>query len=94
MRDRVAISKRSGYTNGMKTAISIADAVFREAERFARRSGKSRSQLYTEAVREYLERHAPDAITESMNRAWDVLGSSELSFTAAASGAMLERESW
>ena len=34
----------------MKTAISLPDAVFRAAERQAKRSQKSRSQLHTEAL--------------------------------------------
>ncbi len=78
----------------MKTAISLPDSVFREAERFARRFKKSRSQLYAEAIREYLERHAPDAITESMNRVWETLGPGETAFVFAAAGRILGRESW
>jgi metal-responsive CopG/Arc/MetJ family transcriptional regulator len=38
----------------MKTAISIPDAVFEEAERLARQRGWSRSELYANAVAEYL----------------------------------------
>jgi hypothetical protein len=38
----------------MKTAISIPDAVFEEAERLARLRGWSRSELYANAVAEYL----------------------------------------
>ncbi len=78
----------------MKTAISVPDAVFREAERFARRARKSRSQLYTDAVREYLERHAPDAITEAMNRVWDQVAQGETAFAAAASSRLLGKETW
>jgi metal-responsive CopG/Arc/MetJ family transcriptional regulator len=51
----------------MKTAISLPDAVFRDAERHAKRTRKSRSQLYAEALSEYLARHAPDEVTERMN---------------------------
>jgi predicted transcriptional regulator len=36
----------------MKTAISIPDDVFERAERLAKLVGKSRSQLYCDAVRE------------------------------------------
>ena len=43
----------------MKTAISIPDDVFEEAERLARRMGKSRSRLYQHALAEYVARHAP-----------------------------------
>lgn len=52
----------------MKTAISVPDKIYAEAERLSRRLKKSRSQLYAEAVTEYLARHDPDAITEAMNR--------------------------
>ncbi len=39
----------------MKTAISIPDAVFEEAERLAKRRGWSRSELYANAVAEYVK---------------------------------------
>jgi hypothetical protein len=58
----------------MKTAVSLPEAVFRGAERHARRTRKSRSQLYAEALVEYLARHAPDDVTEDMNAALDRLG--------------------
>lgn len=57
-----------GYTFGMKTAISIPDKIFRDAERLSRRLKKSRSQIYAEAVTEYVARHDPEAVTEAMNR--------------------------
>jgi metal-responsive CopG/Arc/MetJ family transcriptional regulator len=36
----------------MKTAVSIPDDVFEGAERLARRTKKSRSQLFSDALRE------------------------------------------
>src|SRR4051812_18924866 len=57
---------RRGHTVGMKTAVSLPDRVYREAEGYARRTRKSRSQLYAEALAEYLARHAPDEVTEAM----------------------------
>jgi metal-responsive CopG/Arc/MetJ family transcriptional regulator len=39
----------------MKTAISIPDAIFEEAERLAKRRGWSRSELYANAVAEYVK---------------------------------------
>ena len=39
----------------MKTAISIPDAIFEEAERVAKRRGVSRSELYAKAVDEYVK---------------------------------------
>ena len=44
----------------MKTAISIPDRVFQDAERLAEKLHKSRSQMYSEAVAEYVARHEHD----------------------------------
>lgn len=55
----------------MKTAVSIPDDVFDRAERLAKRARKSRSQVYSDALREYVARHTPDEIIESMNRVID-----------------------
>jgi hypothetical protein len=85
---------RLGYTDGMKTAISLPEVVFRQAERFARRFKKSRSQLYVEAIVEYLERHAPDTVTEAMNAVCDKLGTSTDLFAATASRKVLTQEQW
>ena len=38
----------------MKTAISVPDAIFEEAERMAKRRGMSRSELYSKAVADYV----------------------------------------
>jgi len=43
-----------GYTAGVKTAISIPDALFREAESLAKKRGVSRSELYATAIAEYV----------------------------------------
>jgi metal-responsive CopG/Arc/MetJ family transcriptional regulator len=84
----------SGYTFGMKTAISLPEKVFREAERFARRVRKTRSRLYAEAIAEYLARHAPDDITESMNRVCDRVGVAKDTFHSKAARKILAREAW
>jgi len=78
----------------MKTAISLPDLIFREAERFARRFKKSRSQLYVDALTEYLERHAPDSITESMNSVLRKLSDGEAQFSTTASTKILRQEEW
>ena len=78
----------------MKTAISLPDAVFEEAERLARRQNKSRSQLYAEAIQEYLARHVPDRVTEAMNRVCERLDDQNTEFTTAAARTTLAGESW
>ena len=78
----------------MKTAISIPDEVFQAAERHARRAQKSRSQLYTEALSEYLARHSPNEVTEAMNKVVAELDEPIDPFVAAAARRILERNEW
>jgi metal-responsive CopG/Arc/MetJ family transcriptional regulator len=81
----------------MKTAVSLPDAVFRAAEQLARRACKSRSQLYADALTEYLARHAPDEVTEAMNGVVDRLGRAEPdadAFSARAALRVFERSEW
>ncbi|MEO6029576.1 MAG: hypothetical protein ABIR79_22145 [Candidatus Binatia bacterium] len=78
----------------MKTAVSVPDEVFRAAERQARRAKKSRSQLYAEALAEYLARHAPDEVTAAMNRVMEQLRESANGFVSAAARRVLERTDW
>jgi len=51
----------------MKISVSIPDDLFQDAERLAERLGKSRSQLYAEAVAEYIERHSSGVITQRLD---------------------------
>ena len=83
-----------GYTKSMKTAVSIPDDVFAGAERLARRTKKSRSQLYSEAVRDYVARHAPEEVTEAMDRICAEMGSTADSFASAAAARVLKRTEW
>ena len=55
----------------MKTAVSLPDSLFEAAEQLARQLGKSRSQLYAEALREYLERRRDEDITRRLNEIYD-----------------------
>jgi metal-responsive CopG/Arc/MetJ family transcriptional regulator len=78
----------------MKTAISLPDSVFQAAEKHARRFSKSRSQLYVEAIEEYLDRHAPDEVTEAMNRVVDQLDEPTDPFVAEAGRRILKNTEW
>ena len=86
--------RRDGHTYGMKTAISLPEKVFREAERFARRVRKTRSRLYAEAIAEYLARHAPNDVTEAMNQVCDRLRTTADKFTAKAARGVFSSEPW
>ena len=78
----------------MKTAISIPDTVYEHAEQLARRLGKSRSQLYSEAVAEYVARHEPDAMTEAMNRVCAEVDTHPDPTWSAVAHRVLERNEW
>ncbi len=78
----------------MKTAVSIPEEVFREAERLARLMKKSRSALYSRALAEYVARHAPDHVTEAMNRALAEVQEPSDEFVSVASRRVLERSKW
>lgn len=78
----------------MKTAVSIPDAVFDEAERLRLEIGTSRSQLYSSALREFMARHAPDRLTDAMNRVVDEVGGEIDDFSRKASRRLLQRVEW
>ncbi len=78
----------------MKTAISIPDPIFNEAERLARRLGKSRSELYRDALAEYVTHHSPAEITEKLDRVAAALGGEDDEFRRAAVRRTLEKIEW
>ena len=82
----------------MKTAVSIPDEVFEGAERLARRTNRSRSRLFSDALKEYLARHTPDQVTEAMNQALSQIGEEpgkdNDSFVSSAARAAFERTEW
>ena len=74
--------------------MSIPDEVFAKAERLARRGRRSRSELFSAALSEYVARHAPDEVTEAMNRVCDQVDSRPDAFVAAAGRRVLEKAEW
>ena len=85
---------RNGITRGMKVAISLPNDVFERADRLARSAGRSRSEVYSSALREYLERHAPDEITEALDRVVSEVGEPTDPFVVAAGRRVLENGEW
>jgi predicted transcriptional regulator len=77
----------------MKTAISIPDDLFADAEQLARKLKKSRSRLYGDAVREYVARHSAESVTETLDRVYGELAPSG-DFAQAAARRTLERSDW
>jgi predicted transcriptional regulator len=85
-----------GYTDGMKTAVSVPNDVFAKADRLARAMGKSRSEVYSAALREYVARHAPDEITEAVDSVVEELGEAATPdhFVKRAARRRLESVEW
>lgn len=60
-----------GYTGVillfMKTAISLPDALYTDAEKIARTMGIPRSQLFAKALEEFIVHHKKETITERLD---------------------------
>jgi len=78
----------------MKTAVSIPDDVFQDAERLASRLRTSRSQLYARALAEFVARHDDDRITSLMDQAVREAGGETDTFVQAAARQSLELVKW
>lgn len=78
----------------MKTAVSIPDDVFESAERLARRTRKSRSRLFADAVKEYVARHAAEEVTDAMNRVLAQVENPKDDFVSSAARRVLEQGEW
>lgn len=83
-----------GYTFNMKTAISIPDNLFAEAEQMARQLGMSRSELYARAVEAYLEEHRDETITDILNQLYTVEESSLDPFLQQLQVVSLTQDEW
>ncbi|MBC7925311.1 MAG: hypothetical protein H7039_06600 [Bryobacteraceae bacterium] len=54
----------------MKTAISIPDELFARAEATAKRLQVSRSELYSKAIAEFVDRAIEQNVTEQLNHVY------------------------
>jgi len=52
----------------MKTAISIPDKIFKNADNIAHELGISRSELYSRAIEEFIKDRDDEIITEKLNK--------------------------
>jgi predicted transcriptional regulator len=78
----------------MKTAVSVPDDLFRQAEVAARRLRVSRSRLYATAISEFLNRRQGDAITERLNEAYSRRPAKLDSALHRAQLRSLDKDSW
>lgn len=78
----------------MKTAISLPDSVFEEAEALAQQLGVSRSELYTKALQAYLKKYNRNQTLLKLNQVYSE-ESSELDPVMARMQFMsLPRKDW
>jgi metal-responsive CopG/Arc/MetJ family transcriptional regulator len=78
----------------MRIAVSIPDEVLKEIERLARRVGRSRSEIIIAALSEYVARHAPDEVTDAINRVIADVCDSHDGFGAGAAHRILAEPEW
>ncbi|MEK7861784.1 MAG: hypothetical protein AAB295_00770 [Chloroflexota bacterium] len=78
----------------MKTAVSLPDDLFADAERLARRVKKTRSRLYSEAIKEYVARHDPALVTSKLDSVVAEADKDTDAFVATAARRVLERTDW
>jgi predicted transcriptional regulator len=78
----------------MTAAVSIPDELFRRADELARRLGKSRSEVYREALADYVARRDPGAVTRALDEIADELTGEDDAFVAVAARQALERSEW
>jgi metal-responsive CopG/Arc/MetJ family transcriptional regulator len=78
----------------MKTAISLPDDLYADAERLAGALKVSRSRLYSLALREYVSRHAPDHVTEALDSLFAADDTGHGTFAAQAAQRTLRDSEW
>jgi predicted DNA-binding protein len=74
-----------GYTDDMKTAISLPDDTYEQATRQAAELGISRSEFFARAARNYLDQLAAHSLTQQIDEALQT-GTDDDSNAAAAAG--------
>ena len=90
----ISCDKGPGYTLGMKTAISLPDDVFGEAEGLAAQLRISRSELYGRALKEFLARHAPNQVTQALDTLCDDLDTRPDGFVVRSARRVLGDSKW
>lgn len=78
----------------MKTAISLDDQTFAEAEALAQRLRLTRSELYRAALREFLARHSGEDVTAALNRVYSANAESDDSLRREAARRTFEANEW
>ena len=78
----------------MKTAISIPDNIFTEAEELAKKLHISRSELYTKAITAYLKNSRSSRITNKLNQVYQDIDSQLPKDITQMQFSSIETEQW
>jgi metal-responsive CopG/Arc/MetJ family transcriptional regulator len=79
----------------MKTAVSVPDDLFESVDRLAKRSRRSRSEVYSAALREYVARHAPDEVTAGLDAVIAAVGQPDAAdFATRSARRTIESTEW
>ncbi|HET8992120.1 MAG TPA: ribbon-helix-helix domain-containing protein [Candidatus Saccharimonadales bacterium] len=78
----------------MKTAISIPDNVYESAEKLANHLGKSRSQLYTQAINNFIAKHQREDVTKKLNKVYTTVPSNLDETLSKLQFSSLPKEEW
>jgi metal-responsive CopG/Arc/MetJ family transcriptional regulator len=78
----------------MKTAVSIPDPLFKEAERLTKRLRIPRSQLYVRALEEYVQRQRSKGIKEALDEVYGTESSELDPVLARLQDEVIGREEW
>lgn len=84
-----------GYTNDVKTAISLPDDTYERATRKAAELGISRSEFFARAARSYLDQLAAHSLTRQIDDALQTTADDSNAAAAAAGRRYLAgRDDW
>jgi metal-responsive CopG/Arc/MetJ family transcriptional regulator len=78
----------------MKVAISLPDPIFSAAEKLAQQLRVSRSQLYAQAIEEYLAKRQDTLVTERLNALYEVEQATVDPALSIAQSAAIGYETW
>ena len=78
----------------MKTAISIPEEIFISAEKLAKDLRISRSELYSQAVREFIKENRFNGVTEKLNKIYGRESSALNPLVREAQASSIPEEDW
>ena len=78
----------------MKTAISLPDSIVEEAEALAQELAISRSELYTKALKAYLQQRNRSQMLETLNAVYSEVSSKLDPVLEEMQSITLSREEW